>query len=228
MIFDSARLAILQIFSPGFRSVLWKSLGLTIALLAGVWFAANFGVSAFLIPLIGAETWTATIIYWLLGVGFVIGLGFLIAPVTAIFGGFFIDEIAFEVEQKHYFRDPPGRDLPTAESAVISIKFIALVIATNLVAVMLLLVPGVNLAVFFIANGYLLGREYFQFAALRFLPEAEAEALRQKYSMSVFLAGLLIAAFVAIPLLNLLTPLFAAALMVHLFKKLQRKSASAF
>ncbi len=224
MIFDSARLTILQIFSPGFRSVLWKSLGLTIALLAGLWFAVDFGVSTFLIPFIGAETWTATIISWLLGVGFVIGLGFLVAPVTAIFGGFFIDEIAFAVEQMHYSSDPPGRDLPITESAIISIKFIALVITTNLVALMLLLVPGVNLAVFFIANGYLLGREYFQFAALRNLPEVEAEALRQKYSMSIFMAGLLIAAFVAIPVVNLLTPLFAATLMVHLFKKVQRKS----
>jgi CysZ protein len=32
------------------------------------------------------------------------------------------------------------------------------------------------------------------------------------------LAGLVIAAFLAVPLLNLLTPLFAAAMMVHLHK----------
>jgi CysZ protein len=34
----------------------------------------------------------------------------------------------------------------------------------------------------------------------------------------VFLAGLVIAVFLAVPLLNLLTPLFAAAMMVHLHK----------
>jgi CysZ protein len=34
----------------------------------------------------------------------------------------------------------------------------------------------------------------------------------------VFLGGLVIAAFMAIPILNLLTPLFAAAMMVHLHK----------
>ena len=33
-----------------------------------------------------------------------------------------------------------------------------------------------------------------------------------------FLAGLLIAAFISVPLLNLLAPLFAAAMMVHLHK----------
>jgi CysZ protein len=39
----------------------------------------------------------------------------------------------------------------------------------------------------------------------------------------VFLAGLAIAAFLAIPLLNLLTPLFAAGMMVHLHKLISRR-----
>ena len=78
--------------------------------------------------------------------------------------------------------------------------------------------PGINIAAFFLVNGYLLGREFFEFAAMRFRSEAEAKALRRKHAGTVFLAGLVIAAFLAIPLLNLLTPLFAAAMMVHLHK----------
>jgi uncharacterized protein involved in cysteine biosynthesis len=35
----------------------------------------------------------------------------------------------------------------------------------------------------------------------------------------VFMAGLLIAAFVSIPIVNLATPLFAMALMVHMHKR---------
>jgi len=99
-----------------------------------------------------------------------------------------------------------------------SLKFFAVVVLGNIVALLLLLVPGINIAAFFIVNGYLLGREFFEFAAMRFRPEAEARALRRKYAGTVFLAGLLIAAFLAVPLLNLLTPLFAAAMMVHLHK----------
>ena len=53
---------------------------------------------------------------------------------------------------------------------------------------------------------------------MRFRPEAEAKALRRKYAGTVFLAGLVIGLFLAVPLLNLLTPLFAAAMMVHLHK----------
>jgi len=77
--------------------------------------------------------------------------------------------------------------------------------------------------VFFVANGYLLGREYFQFAALRFMSPSEADELRHQTKGTVFIAGLVIAGFLTIPLLNLLTPLFAAAFMTHVYKKLEQK-----
>jgi CysZ protein len=86
-------------------------------------------------------------------------------------------------------------------------------------ALLVFLIPGVNLTVFFVANGYLLGREYFEFAAMRHLPINEAKALRRKNGMTVFVGGLIIAGVMAIPLVNLLTPLFATAFMVHIYKR---------
>lgn len=223
MIFNAASLALTQLFSKSFRAVLWKSLGLTIAMLIGLWFAFDLAYQTFALPMIGANSWIASILSWILGAGLILSLGFLIAPVTSIFGGFFIDDIAEAVEQKHYPNDPSGEPLPLAKSALLSLKFTLLVISTNILALMLLLVPGVNLIVFFVANGYLLGREYFQFAALRYLSPKEADNLRHKASGTVFIGGLVITIFLSIPLLNLLTPLFAAALMMHVFKKLHRK-----
>lgn len=85
--------------------------------------------------------------------------------------------------------------------------------------------PGINIAAFFVVNGYLLGREFFEFAAMRFRDEAEAKALRRRNAGTVFVAGLVIAAFLAVPLLNLLTPLFAAAMMVHLNKLVSAREA---
>jgi len=223
LIIASFRLALAQLSSPKFRGVLWKSLGLTIALLVGLWFAADLALSTLFLPLVGADSWLATIFAWLMGAGLVVGLGFLIAPVTSIFGGLFIDDIAAEVERKHYPHDAPGEPLPTAISLVLSLKFTVLVIATNLFALLLLLVPGVNLIVFFAANGYLLGREYFQFVALRFMSVGEAEQMRQQNSSRIFMAGLVVAGFLAIPLVNLLTPIFAAAFMTHIFKKMRQQ-----
>jgi CysZ protein len=159
-------------------------------------------------------------VVWLLGAGVFIGAGFLLAPVTALFAGLFLDDAAEHVEKTHYPQDLPGREVPLGRSLWLTIRFTLLVLFANLVALLLVLLPGINIAIFFLLNGYLLGREYFMFAAMRFRPEAEATRLRSHYSTYVFMAGLIIAGFMAIPVINLATPVFAAALMVHLHKAL--------
>src|SRR5262249_58185001 len=81
-------------------------------------------------------------------------------------------------------------------------------------------VPGCGAVVFFVAPAYRRGRHYFELAAMRFHPPAEAKALRKRHQGTVFTAGLMIAAFVSIPIVNLATPLFGTALMVHMHKRL--------
>ena len=66
----------------------------------------------------------------------------------------------------------------SARRSVQSAKFFVVVIVGNLIALLLLLVPGVNIAAFFVVNGYLLGREFFEFAAMRHRSPDEAKALR--------------------------------------------------
>ncbi len=96
------------------------------------------------------------------------------------------------------------------EAILASIKFFGVVIIGNLIALMLLFIPGINIIAFFLVNGYLLGREFFEFAAMRFRSAEEAKLLRSRHSGTVFAAGLVIALFLAVPIVNLLTPLFAA------------------
>src|SRR6185503_3574121 len=88
-----------------------------------------------------------------------------------------------------------------------------------LCAVPFLFVAGLGLVIMFLANGYLLSREYFLLAAMRFRPPDEAKAMRRAHHIQIFLAGLLIALFVSIPIINLATPLFAMAMMVHMHKR---------
>ena len=223
MILDAARAAASRLFSPEFRSVFLKTLGLTLLALAALWFGLTGIVEWLALPwlqalLPGLPAWAGWLGVVIAGIGLALGMAFLIAPVTAIVAGLFLDEVAEVVERTDYPGDPPGRAMPALRSLVLSIQFFGVVILGNIVALLLLLVPGINIAAFFVVNGYLLGREFFEFAAMRFRPEAEARALRKKHSGTVFLAGLVIAAFLAVPLLNLLTPLFAAAMMVHLHK----------
>ena len=235
MVIESARAAASHLFRPEFRAVLWKSLGMTILLLIGVWFGLRelFEILAWpffdqMMPDLPSWTgWLGLIAGILASLGLALGLALLIAPVTAIVAGLFLDDVAELVEKEDYPLDPKGAPLAAVRSFILSVKFMGVVIIGNIVALLLLLIPGVNIIAFFVVNGYLLGREFFEFAAMRFRPELEAKALRSKHSTMVFLAGMIIAAFMAIPLLNLLTPLFAAAMMVHLHKAVTRSEPPA-
>jgi uncharacterized protein involved in cysteine biosynthesis len=70
----------------------------------------------------------------------------------------------------------------------------------------------------------LLGREYFELAAMRFRSPHEAKAMRKANAAYLFTAGMFVAAFVSIPILNLATPIFAMAFMVHVYKRLSSAS----
>ncbi|MNL67824.1 CysZ-like protein [compost metagenome] len=61
---------------------------------------------------------------------------------------------------------------------------------------------------------------------MRFRTPEEARLFRSKHSGTVFMGGLLVAGFLAIPIVNLLTPLFAAGMMVHLHKLLSKRDPS--
>lgn len=226
MILEATRAAASRLFSAEFRGVFFKSLGLTLLALVALWFGLKELFDLLALPWIdvllpgfpGWAGWLALITAIVAGIGLALGLALLIAPVTAIVAGLFLDDVAEVVEKGDYPADPPGRPVPPLRAALLSLKFFGIVVLGNVLALLLLLVPGINIAAFFLVNGYLLGREFFEFAAMRFRSEAEAKALRRKHAGTVFLAGLVIAAFLAIPLLNLLTPLFAASMMVHLHK----------
>jgi len=160
------------------------------------------------------------------GIALALSMALLISPVTALIAGLFLDDVAEVVEKRDYPADTPGTAMPIAAAMKSSVRFLGVVIVGNIVALFLLFIPGINLIAFFLVNGYLLGREFFEFAAMRFRSPDEARKFRVKHAFTVFLAGLVIAAFLAIPLLNLLTPLFAAGMMVHLHKLISHKEAS--
>lgn len=214
---SAAWLALSDIPTPPFRAVLWKSLGLTLALLLLLW----LGLQALVVHFAAwpDHPWVAASVAIVTGFGLVVGLAFLIAPIAALVAGMFSDDIAAAVERTHYPADPPGRNLSFGASLRGAVGFALLALAVNLVCLLLLLVPGVNLVAFFAGNGYLLGREFFEAAAARFEGVEAARETRRRNALLVLLAGLVIALFLAVPIVNLLTPLFATAFMTHLYKQ---------
>ena len=221
---EAAFAALRQILTPPFRSVLWKSLGLTLLLLALVWAGLDRLALSMLVvdhPLMHSILAFAT------GFGIIFALAFLIGPVSIFVAGFFIDDLAAIVEREIYPRGRQGTPAHHVEALRSAIRFSLVSLGVNLVALMLLLVPGINLIAFLLANAYLFGREYFALAAMRFRTSAETEDMRRLNGFTLFIAGLFIAVFVATPGLNLLTPLFATAFMVRIHKKLSPDLAAA-
>jgi CysZ protein len=215
--FDAALAAASQILTPPFRTVLWKTLALTLALLSLVWIALHKLIVA------GAAhsyPWAAAALSFIGGVGLFVGLAFLVAPVSFIVAGFFFDELAEEVEHELAPGEAPGRAISLGDAALLSVKFSVVSLGVNLVALLLLLVPGVNAAAFFGANAYLFGRGYFELAASRYLPLGEVRRLRKRNALRLFGAGLIMAAILAVPVFNLLTPLFGTAFMVRIARNI--------
>jgi CysZ protein len=229
---DAVFKALGQMLSPPFRAILWKSIGLALILIAFF----GVGLHHLLTWLAGmAEVWaegtlgphSGTPLYILAkmisiaaALGIIAGSVLLMPAITALVGSFFADDIALEVECAHYPTEPPGTALPIGIALIEGTKTALLAALVYLIALPFLLFAGSGLIIFFVATAYLLGREYFGLAAMRFYPPAEAKQLRRTHAGTVFAAGLFIAAFVMIPIVNLATPLFGMALMVHMHKRI--------
>ncbi|WP_455479439.1 sulfate transporter family protein [Bartonella sp. B23] len=232
MIFTAAYRALQRLITSQYRAMILKVLGITFFVLAVLWlcirqfFISYFWpwIAGFIPGLPGWAGWLGFLMLIVFSLGLALLMAFLIAPITAMIGGFFIDSAAEIIEKEDYPNEPIGQALPFRRSLILSIKFAILSLFGNMLAFILFFVPGVNLIAFYVINGYLLGREYFVFAAYRFRSEQKAHVFLRTHDTTVFGAGLLIALFVSIPILNLATPLFAAAFMTHLHKMLSQEN----
>jgi CysZ protein len=226
MLFYAAFAAWRQVLSRPFRKILWRSIALTVALLALVWFGLTRLFSYYLQgnPLSTQYPILDGFAFFLAGAGLFVALAYVLPAVSALVAGYFLDDAAEIVERTDFPQDAPGRPLPTGQALLYGLRFAGLSLLVNLIALMLFFVPVVNVVAFFGANAYLLGREYFELAALRFRPPEEAARMRAEFRPTVLLAGAMMAGLVLVPVLNLLTPLFGIALMAHVHKALSARA----
>ncbi len=235
--FEAAGKAFLQMFSPPFRRVLLKTIGLTLLLMVVIGIGLHRAFAMLAAEGVNWATgvnwgtqWGGHIFIWFVsfaaGLGIFAGAIFLMPAITAFVGSFFVDEIAAEVERRHYPNDPPGHELALWRALIEGLRAALLAIVVYLCAAPLLLFVGLGFIIMFIANSYLLGREYFLLAAMRFRTPAEARALYRAHRAGVIISGMLIAFVVTIPVLNFITPLFAMAYMVHIHKRMSARGVS--
>jgi CysZ protein len=101
------------------------------------------------------------------------------------------------------------------------VNFLGLLIGANILALVLAgFLPLAYPFVFYLLNGFLLGREYFMIAALRREGPEGAKALRRANAGQIWLAGCLMALPLTIPFVNLVIPVLGAATFTHLYHRL--------
>ncbi|HET9067318.1 MAG TPA: EI24 domain-containing protein [Amaricoccus sp.] len=217
--------ALAQLGDPRFLRVLVRALILTVAALAAVFWAAVLGLGWLLpdemsLPWIGRIGFLDDLAFWA-GVGLMLALSVvLMVPAAAAVVGFFLDDVAAAVEARHYPALPPAAEMRLGDQVRDALGFFGLVIAANLVAVAIyFLVPPLAPFVFWLVNGFLLGREYFALVARRRLgPEAAAE-LGRRHLGRIWLAGTAMAVPLSVPVVNLVVPILGVAVFTHQYHR---------
>lgn len=226
MIFASFFKALGQVGDPRFRRVMGLGVLLALALLAAVYAGFLVLINSFVpgtidLIFVGPITGIDALLGW--GSLFLmLGLSvFLMVPVASAFSGLFLEEIADAVEDRHYPGLPPVTPVRLGDSLVDSLNFLGLVIAANVLALVLYIFAGPFIpVVFWAVNGWLLGREYFTLVATRRIGREGAKALRAQNSGRIWLAGILMAAPLSVPLVNLVIPVLGVATFTHLFHRM--------
>jgi len=215
-----------DLFRPRIFGVVLLGVLLTLVLFvvlqaAAFWAIRIFAPETMTLPWIGqisiapALSWGSLVLFPIMSI-------FLMAPVTAGFAGLFAERVAEAVEEIHY---PDAKGLPVEFMAGLmeSLAVMGAVIGVALVSLLLTPFLGPLASVlFYLGNGWLLGREFFQMAARRHLHAPQATALRQSLATRTTLLGVLIALLLTVPFLNVLVPVLAAAGFTHLFHLARR------
>ncbi len=221
-----------QLGDPRVRGVILRAVLIGMAIFVGLMFLVNWLLADQAVVGIG---WIDSVIRFLGGsAAFVLGLLFFPA-FAGLIVSMNLEPIARAVEARHYPNLPPPREEPVVEMIVNALRFTGVTIVLNLlvllivVPVLLVLIVTIPLIpfVFYALNGYLLGREYFEFAAVRRLSPGPGRALRRRHRTRIFLCGVAIAVLMTIPVVNWLMPVVAAAYMIHVFEAVRPDAETA-
>lgn len=228
MFFNDFFRALGQLGDVRFRKVLWKGLGLTIGLLIAITWGMTTLVGFLVpdvmtLPFVGEISFVGGLAMGLAALVMIVLSAVLMVPVAGAFTGLFLDEVADAVEARHYPHLAPNAEQPLTEAIRESLGFFGVIVGVNLVALILFFFVGPLAPILFWAvNGYLLGREYFVMAAMRRMGRKEANALRSRNNIQIWMAGTFMAIPLSIPLVNLIVPILGAATFTHMFHRLAR------
>ncbi|MFQ6549243.1 EI24 domain-containing protein [Aestuariibius sp. 2305UL40-4] len=233
MIFHDFSRALSQMFDPRFRRVLFLGLGLTFVLLLGAYAGLLLLVEwltgdVVVLPIVGEVTWFGDLLSWGSLLFMIVLSFFLMIPVASIITSMFLDDVASAVEDQFYPHLPTAAGMGFFDGLKETVNFLGVLIAANIGALILcIFFAPFTPFILYGTNGYLLGREYFTLVARRRHSDAEARVFRRQHRMQIWMAGVLMAVPLTIPIMNLFIPILGAATFTHLFHRLVPEPPSA-
>jgi CysZ protein len=220
--FRAFLLSLGQLGDPAIVAVFLKSLAVTVVLIAlfgvGLWYgamqlAADFGWD----PVAGGVIGTIALILafalcWL-----------LFRAVAIAVMGVFADQVVIAVERRHYPQAlATARDVPVIRGIGLGLRSAGRAILVNLLLApvyFMLLVTGVGTwLLFFLVNGWLIGRDLGEMVAARHVPQARMRDWRKTGAVDRFALGVATTAVFMVPIANLFAPVLGAAMATHLFQ----------
>lgn len=230
LILGSFGKAVAQISDPRFRRVFFLGIFLAFLLLIGAvagftWLIEWLTPEQAWLPILGEVNWLNDLFSW--GAAFLLTFLsiFLMIPVASAITSMFLDDVADAVEAVHFPHLAPMTRIGFGDALRDTVNFLGLLIGANLLALILALIfAPLAVFIFWGLNGFLLGREYFTLVAMRRVGRKGAKQLRARHRGTIWLAGILMAVPLTVPLLNLLIPILGAATFTHLYHQLESRS----
>lgn len=230
LILGSFGKAVAQLSDRRFRRVFFLGIFLALLLLIGAvagftWLIEWLTPEQAWLPILGEVNWLNDLFSW--GAAFLLSFLsiFLMIPVASAITSMFLDDVAEAVEAVHYPELKPMVRVGFGDALRDTVNFLGLLIGANLLALILALIfAPLAVFIFWGLNGFLLGREYFTLVAMRRVGRKGAKQLRARHRGTLWLAGILMAVPLTVPLLNLLIPILGAATFTHLYHQLASRS----
>lgn len=205
--------SVAQFSDPRFRKVVLIGVAGALATIVALWVLIWFGLNS--ITFFTDGGWLETAVDWVLRIGLTLLVLLLFPAATVLISSLLLDQIADAVEDKHYPTLPDTRPQPIMDALISGLKFALTALALNILLLPLLLAGPLYVIAFYMMNGYLLSREYFELVAARRYDARTVEAIRKSRQKKLWIAGVGLTFLMTIPVVNLVAPIIATAFMVH-------------
>lgn len=149
----------------------------------------------------------------------IVGL-ILVPALMPLIAGLLEEPILKALEAETLEKEIPQGKQSFVSNLIEDLRFMAVVIVLNLFALPLYLIPVLNFVVYYVLNGYLLGREFFTAVDGYYDGKKDARKTFNAHKTKLFAHGVLLAFVAIIPLVGLFLPVFALTLMFHMRQKL--------